>query len=72
MVTPSLLFIFYQKSKNISNQTFNAKRFQEVAQSTGTTPNEAEVISSNPSFPSCADMSKKIKTFNAKHSTPTN
>jgi hypothetical protein len=34
---------------------------QEVAQSAGTTPNEAEVISSNPSPSSCVDMSKKKK-----------
>jgi hypothetical protein len=31
---------------------------QEVAQSAGTTPHEAEVISSNPPPPSCVDMSK--------------
>jgi hypothetical protein len=36
---------------------------QEVAQSTGTTLNEADVSSSNPSPPSCVDMSKK-KEFN--------
>jgi hypothetical protein len=36
-------------------------RLQEVAQSAGTTPNEAEVTSSNPLLPSCVDMSKKKK-----------
>jgi hypothetical protein len=34
---------------------------QEVAQSAGTPPNKAEVTSSNPPSPSCADMSKKRK-----------
>jgi hypothetical protein len=34
---------------------------QEVGQSVGTTPNEAEVSSSNPSPPSCVNMSKKKK-----------
>jgi lysine/ornithine N-monooxygenase len=34
---------------------------QEVTQSAGTTPNEADVINSNLSSPSCVDMSKKIK-----------
>jgi hypothetical protein len=32
---------------------------QEVVQSPATTPNKAEVSSSNPPSPSCADMSKK-------------
>jgi hypothetical protein len=34
---------------------------QEVVQSVGTTPNEADVISSDLPFPSYADMSKKEK-----------
>jgi hypothetical protein len=34
---------------------------QELAQSAGTTPNEAEVNSSNLHPPSCADMSKRKK-----------
>jgi len=32
---------------------------QEIAQSVGTMPHEAEVTSSNPPSPSCVDMSKK-------------
>jgi hypothetical protein len=34
-------------------------RLQEVVQSAGITPNDAEVTSSNPLPPSCVDMSKK-------------
>jgi hypothetical protein len=34
---------------------------QEVAQLTGTTPNEAEVTNSNPPPPSYVDISKKKK-----------
>jgi hypothetical protein len=34
---------------------------QKVIQSVRTTPNEAEVSSSNPSPPSCVDMSKEKK-----------
>jgi hypothetical protein len=36
---------------------------QEIAQSVGTMPHEAEVTSSNPPSPSCVDMSKKKKPF---------
>ena len=35
----------------------------ELAKSTKTTPNKAEVISSNPPSPSCANMSKKKSTI---------
>jgi hypothetical protein len=41
---------------------------QEVAQSAGITPNEVEVISSNPHPPSYVDMSKKKKKMNAVRS----
>jgi hypothetical protein len=44
---------------------------QEVAQSAGTTPNKAEVTSSNPPSPFCVDMSKKKKSMNFLISTLT-
>jgi hypothetical protein len=34
---------------------------KNVTQSAGITPHEAEIISLNPSSPSCVDMSKKKK-----------
>jgi hypothetical protein len=37
------------------------KCLQNVVQSVRSTPNEGEVSSSNPSLPSCMDMSKKKK-----------
>jgi hypothetical protein len=40
---------------------------QEVTQSAGTTPHEAEVTSSNHPSPSCVDMSKKKKKHNQRN-----
>jgi hypothetical protein len=46
-------YIYYFKIRILS--------FKEVVRSAGTTPNKTEVIGSNPSPPSCADMPKKKK-----------
>jgi hypothetical protein len=40
---------------------YSKMSLQEVVQSAETTPNEAEVTSSNLPPPSCADMSKRLK-----------
>ena len=46
---------------SILMHTVDIYTLKEVAQLTGTTPNEADVTSSNSPPPSCVDMSKKKK-----------
>jgi hypothetical protein len=58
------LTIHEEKKKKRENYPHNYKTIicpQEVAQSAGTTPHEAEVTSSNLPPPSCVDMSKNKK-----------
>jgi hypothetical protein len=40
---------------------YEKKKSQEIVQSAGTTPNKAKITNSNPSSPSCVDMSKNKK-----------